>query len=95
LAEIAAAVNPELTIVDARLGMGRSHHLNSGGVLIKPERIIISGDALAADMVAADVLAEFYQGFQVEMMHSHFQHAGMLGFSAKTMDDIVIKEASV
>ncbi len=95
LAEIASAVNPELTIIDARSGLGRSHRLNMGGVVIKPKQIIISGDALAADLVAADVLEEFYRGFQVEMAHSLFQHAGTLGFGAKTIDDVVIKEASV
>ena len=56
---------------------------------------IISGDALAADPVAAEVLEEFYRGFQVEMVRSLFQHAADLGFGAKTLDDIVIQEASV
>jgi uncharacterized protein (DUF362 family) len=95
IAEIAAAVNPELTIVDARLGLGKSHHLNRGGITIKPERIIISGDALAADLVAVEVLEEFYEGFQVEMAQLHLQHAGKLGFSAQTIKDIVIKETSI
>jgi uncharacterized protein (DUF362 family) len=95
LAEIASAINPELTIIDARSGVARAHHLNSGGILIKPERIVISGDALAADLVAAEVMAELYQGFQVEMVQSYFNHAGTLGFGAKTIGDIVIKEASV
>jgi uncharacterized protein (DUF362 family) len=95
LAEIASAVNPELTIIDARSGLGRSHRINMGGVSIKPKRIIISGDALAADLVAAEALEESYQGFQVEMVHALFQHAGTLGFGAKTIDDIVVKEASV
>jgi uncharacterized protein (DUF362 family) len=95
LAEIASAVNPELTIVDARLGLGRSHHIESGGLSIKPGRIIISGDALAADLVSAEVLEECYQGFQAEMVSTHFHHAGTLGFGAKTIDDVVIKEASV
>jgi uncharacterized protein (DUF362 family) len=95
LAEIAAAVNPELTIIDARKGLGRSHRLNMGGVIIKPEQIIISGDALAADMIAADVLEEYYRGFQFEMAHNLFTYAATLGFGAKTIDDVVIKEVSV
>ena len=66
-----------------------------GGVVIKPDQIIISGDALAADMVAANVLEEFYRGFQVEMTDNLFHHAATLGFEPKTIDDVVIKEASV
>jgi uncharacterized protein (DUF362 family) len=95
LAEIASAVNPELTIIDARSGLGRFHRINMGGVIVKPKQIINTGDALAADLVAAEALEECYRGFQVEMVRSLFQHAGELGFSAKTIEDVVIKEASV
>lgn len=95
LAEIAAAINPDLTIVDARLGLGRAHHLNRGGITVKPGRIIISGDSVAADQVAAEVLAEFYRGFDVEMAHPQLHHASTLGLGTNTTEDIVIKETSV
>jgi uncharacterized protein (DUF362 family) len=94
-AEIAAVINPELTIIDARYGLGKTHHINRGGIKIKPDRIIISGDALAADLVAAETLVEFYDGFQLDMAKPHLDHAADLGFSVKTIDDIVKKEVSV
>jgi uncharacterized protein (DUF362 family) len=94
-AEIAAAVNCDLTIIDARYGIGKSHHFKSGGISIKPDRIIISGDTLAADRIAADLLAEHYDGFQVEMAAPHLDHAAKIGLGAAGLDDVIIKEAAV
>ena len=78
-----------------RHGIGKSHHFKSGGVSIKPEQIIISGDMLAADWVAANLLAEFYDGFQVEMARPHLEHAAKIGLGVAGLDDVVIKEGTV
>lgn len=94
-AEIAAAVNCELTIIDARYAIGKSHHFKSGGVSVKPDRIIISGDTLAADWVAASLLAEYYDGFQVEMARPHLDHAAKIGLGAADIDSVIIKEVTV
>ena len=94
VAEIAAAIAPELTIIDARYGMGKSHQLPRG-VSVKLDRVIISGDPLAADRVAAEVLAEYYDGFQVEMAKPHLDHAAHLGLGAASIDDMIIKNVTV
>jgi len=94
VAEIAAAVDLELTIIDARYGMGKSHQLPSG-VSVKLDRIIISGDSLAADRVAAEVLAEYYDRFEVEMAKPHLDHAAHLGLGAASIDDVIIKNVAV
>jgi uncharacterized protein (DUF362 family) len=95
IAEIASAIDPDLTIIDARYCLGRSHHLSWGGISLKADRIIISGDALAADRVAAEVLAECYSGFKTEMASLQLDHAAHLGLGALNMDQIVIKDVSV
>ena len=94
-AEIAAAIDSDLTIIDARYGLGKSHYFRSGGISIKPDRIIISGDTLAADRVAAHTLAEHYDGFQIEMARPHLDHAASLGLGAASLDDVIIKEVKI
>ena len=94
IAETAHAINPEVTIIDARQVMGKSHHRSSGGVISEANRIIISGDQLAADRVAAQVLAECHDGFQVVMAEDSFNHAATLNVGAASLDDVVIKEAA-
>ena len=95
IAEIASAIDPDLTIIDARYCLGKSHHLSWGGISLKADRIIISGDALAADRVAAEVLAECYSGFKTEMAILQLEHAAHLGLGALNRDQIVIKDVSV
>ncbi|MFC1543179.1 DUF362 domain-containing protein, partial [Candidatus Neomarinimicrobiota bacterium] len=93
VAEIAAAIAPDLTIIDARYGLGRSHQAR--GVSVKLDRVIISGDPLAADRVAADVLEQYYDGFQAEMASPHLDHAAHLGLGAASIDDMIIKDVTV
>jgi uncharacterized protein (DUF362 family) len=95
IAEASAAFNPEITIIDARQVMGKSHHRSSGGELFDGGRIIISGDMLAADRVAAHVLAELYSGFEVSMTDETFNHAAALGLGVNDLNDMVIKEVSI
>lgn len=94
IAEVAAAVNPEITIIDAREVMSRAHHRSQGGNITAASRIIISGDMLAADRVAAQVLAECGDGFEVSMTVDTFNHAASLGLGAAGLDDVIVKEIS-
>jgi uncharacterized protein (DUF362 family) len=95
IAEIASAINPDLTIIDARYCLGKSHHIAWGGISRKADRLIISGDPLAADRVATEVLAECYSGFITEMAKPHLDHAARLGLGAVSLNDIVIKDVTV
>lgn len=95
IAEIASAINPDLTIIDARYCMGKSHHIALGGRSRKADRLIISGDPLAADRVAAEILAECYSGFITEMAKPHLDHAARLGLGAVDLNNIVIKDVTV
>lgn len=95
IAEIASAVDPELTIVDARSCLGRNHHLSLGGVLCYSNRLIISGDVIAADRVAAAVLAESYDDFDERWAHEQIGPAVKLGLGVSSIDEAVIKEATI
>jgi len=95
IAEIASAINPDLTIIDARYCLGKSHHIVWGGISLKADRLIISGDPLAADRVAAEVLAECYAGFITDMAKPHLDHAARLGLGAVSLNDIFIKDVAV
>lgn len=94
VAELAHAVNPELTIIDARQIIGKSHHFTSGGIGFDANRVIISGDPLAADLVAANVLAEFYDGFDISVTDLTFNYAAALGLGVNDPEGIVIKDVS-
>lgn len=95
IAEIASAFSPELTIIDARTVLGRMHHTLFGGIRKEAGRVIISGDTMAAERVAAQVLEECYEGFKVSLTDLMFSHASKLGLGVGSTSEIVVKEASV
>ena len=94
IAEIAQAVNPDLTIMDARTVIGKTHAVFAGGIPREANRVIISGDPLAADRVAAGVLAECYDPFEVAVTDDTFSHAARIGLGTALLDNIAIKEAT-
>jgi uncharacterized protein (DUF362 family) len=94
VAEIAHAVNPDITIIDARQVMGKNAYRPGGGVIVDANRVIVSGDSLAAEIAAADILQECYPDFQVTTIEDSLKHAAALGLGAASLEDVVLKEAS-
>ncbi len=94
VAEIAHAVSPDLTIIDARTVIGKTHSVHWGGIPREANRVIISGDPLAADRVAAGVLAECYDPFEVAVTDDTFNHAARIGLGTATLGNIVIRKAT-
>jgi len=96
VAEIASAIDPELTIIDARYVLGKSQDYLTGGIKIKADRLIISGNALAADLVAAQLLDDCYDEFEFAMARPHLDHAADIGFGGlRSQENIVVKEVTV
>ena len=58
IAEAALAVNPDLTIIDARKVLCKDHVSIRSGELRQANRLIISGDNLAADIWARNFVKE-------------------------------------
>lgn len=94
VSEIAGAINPEITIIDARQVMGKNAYRPGGGVVLDANRVVISGDSLAAERVAATVLHECYSDFDVSMIEDTFGRAAMLGLGESAIGNIAVKEAT-
>jgi uncharacterized protein (DUF362 family) len=94
IAEAASAVNPELTVIDARTVL-RRHHLDhvSGGP-VEANRLIISGDPVAAEKAAVDILKEVAPEYELGIGREMLDRAAALGlgsadpagFALKVMD---------
>ena len=92
VAEIAHAINPEVTLIDARMVMTHHHNNYRIGRKVEAGQIIVSGDPVAADRVAANLLASKHDGFKVDMVESTFKRANELGLGVYSLEDAVIKE---
>lgn len=95
VAEIAHAINPEVTLIDARQVMTHHHNNYRIGRKVDAGQLIVSGDPVAADRVAANLLASKHDGFKVDMVESTFKRANELGLGVYSLDQAVIKEAKV
>ena len=93
VAEAASAVNPELTVIDARKVLGKSHLDLPVGEPRKANCLVISGDPLAADILTAKVFKEAYEPFDLGDTRETFARAAELGVGVLKTDDMVIKEA--
>ena len=90
--EIAHAINPDLTIIDARKVMGGHHNNYRYGKSLEAGKLIVSADPVLADRLAAILLAEKHAGFRVEQVEKTLVRAAELGLGVSDLGDAIIKE---
>lgn len=91
VAEAAMAVSPEMTVIDARKVLCSNHGSVARGGLREADRLIISGDAVAADVCAAGVLKELDETYELGPTASTFAHAETLEVGVADSDRVVLK----
>ena len=92
IAEAALAVSPELTVIDARKVLCRDHLSVRTGEPRDANRLIISGDPLAADLYATRILKEVYEPYELGFTQDTFEHAAQLGVGVADPAGIALKE---
>jgi uncharacterized protein (DUF362 family) len=95
IAEVATAVNPEITIVDARTVL-TEHHVNvrTGGPK-EANCLIMSGDSLAVEIQAARLLESVHPDYHLGGTSETFDYAARLGFGLAEPEAVVLKEVEV
>ncbi|MFC1639441.1 DUF362 domain-containing protein, partial [Gemmatimonadota bacterium] len=95
IAEVATAVSPEITIVDARTVL-TEHHVNvrTGGPK-EANCLIMSGDSLAVDIQAAKLLESVHAEYDLGYTSETFDYAARLGFGLAEPEAVVFKEVEV
>jgi uncharacterized protein (DUF362 family) len=96
IAEFAAAVNPELAVVDARTMLAKEGPILVEGQskVVRADRIILGGDLVAVDSYCANLLAEKDETFSVEQIRATLSHAERIGLGTSDLKKVVIKEIS-
>jgi uncharacterized protein (DUF362 family) len=92
VAEAAMAVSSEMTVIDARQVLCTNHVSARSGESREANRLIISGDSVAADVIAAKVLKETYEPYDLGPSKDTIQHAVDLGIGVANPSRMVIKE---
>ena len=88
IAEIAHIFDPDLTIIDARKTMLEAHTYKGGGEVIDTNLIVVSGNVLAADLIAAEILDQFDPTFENEMVTAGFRYMATLINGPNSVEDI-------
>ena len=91
VAEAAMAVSPEVTVIDARKVLTLNHGSYARGGPLDANRLIISGDPVAADVHAASVLKEVYEPYDLGFTRDTFAHAADLGIGVADPNGVVVK----
>ena len=96
LADVAALINPELTIVDARhIMIGNGPTLSASGALIKEgiNRLVLSGDMVATDAYCAErILGIHDSGFLSTSISPTLDRAQQLGLGTADLNHVEILE---
>ncbi len=92
IAEAAMAVNPEMTIIDARQVLCKDHLSVQTGESRVANRLIISGDSVAADICAARLLKEIYEPYNLGFTKDTFEYAASLGLGTDDPAAFILKE---
>ena len=95
IAEAAHAVSPELTIIDARKVLAKSHLEMPRGKVVAANKLIVSGDQLAADVIAAEVFKEVHPELDLKFTVETFKLAEELGIGSADKSRMVIKQLSI
>jgi len=91
VAEAAMAVSPEMTVIDARQVLCRNHGSVARGGPRDANRLIISGDPVAADAYAATVLEELEENYDLGPSRETLALAATLGVGVADLDGVVLK----
>jgi uncharacterized protein (DUF362 family) len=91
VAEAAMAVSPEMTVIDARKVLCKNHVSFASGDMREANRLIISGDPVAADVFAAGVLKEVYEPYDLGFTRNTFEHASKLGIGVADLNQAVVR----
>ena len=96
LAEIAALVNPELVIVDARSILTvNGPRLLDGGTVVDVGEVIICGDIVAADAYCAQIMEAYDPGFSASMISTTLQRAVDLDLGTSDLSEVEILTVNV
>lgn len=95
IAEIAALVNPELTIVDARsllAGNGPFSNMSGAKIIDGVNRVILSGDMIAVDLYCARLLQSYDDTFKASEIDPTIVRAHELGLGVQDLSRVEIVE---
>ena len=93
IAEFADVLRPELTIVDARKILTvRGPSLKKGSVVKDINKLILCGDMVAADTYCAQILDDYDETFEKEMIAPTLQYAEKLGLGTSDLKNVKIVE---
>jgi uncharacterized protein (DUF362 family) len=94
LVEFADAVRPELSIIDARSLLTRHGPKLRGKSEVRENinKLILCGDMVAADSYCADLMKQYDETFDPEMISTQLDYAEKLGLGTPKKDKIEIIE---
>jgi uncharacterized protein (DUF362 family) len=95
VAEIAAAVNPELNIIDARTILTVQGPMSSSGVPVDVNKLILCGDIVATDSYCEKILSDIDSSPIDSKCWGSMHQAEALGLGTADLKNIEIIEISV